>query len=321
MKHNLFLLAPCFNEEKNILNFLKKIISLDLVKNIVLIDDGSEDNTVKKILDFKAKINKRKESPEIVLIELTRNFGKESALLAGLDYVNKLCEGVIIIDADLQHPPELIPKMIELWKNGAEIVTAIRCKKDSESFFRIASASWFYKVFNKVVNNIQIKEGAGDFRLLSSDVINSLIKMREYRRFSKGLIPWTGYKTDEIYYERKLRNSGKSSWGFTNLFGYAIDGIFSFSILPLRIWIVFGILCSLISLLYTLYIILTTITNGVDVPGYASLIVAILFLGGVQLIGIGVLGEYLGRVFIDIKSRPHYFIRKIHKVPQSDLSK
>ena len=176
---------------------------------------------------------------------------------------------------------------------------------------KVLSASWFYWVFNKVVDSIQLQEGAGDYRLLDVAVVDAFTRLRESSRFSKGLLPWTGYRSVELSYQRVSRVGGTTSWSPLKLIGYAFDGIFSFSVLPLKVWTGLGVLVSGISLLYALVIALRTALVGRDVPGYASLMVAVLFLGGIQLIGIGVLGDYIGRIYVESKARPHYFIRSI----------
>ena len=203
--------------------------------------------------------------------------------------------------------------MASAWRQGAEVVTAVRDDRDAEGLMKVATASWFYRVFNRLVDSIQLQEGAGDFRLLSAPVIAAVTQMREATRFSKGLMPWTGYRSVELPYSRVARAGGSSSWSSLKLWRYALDGIFSFSVKPLKVWGVIGVVISLLSFVYAALIVGRTLLVGVDLPGYASLIVAILFLGGIQLIGIGVLGEYIGRIYIDVKRRPHYFVRAIHQ--------
>ena len=192
-------------------------------------------------------------------------------------------------------------------------VTAVRDDRDEESRMKVATASWFYRVFNRLVDSVQLQEGAGDFRLLSAPVVQAVTQMREATRFSKGLMPWTGYRSLEIPYTRVARPGGRTSWNSYKLWRYALDGIFSFTVKPLKVWGVIGALISMLSFLYAALIVLRTVIWGVDLPGYASQIVAILFLGGIQLIGIGVLGEYIGRIYIDVKRRPHYFVRAVHQ--------
>ena len=305
----LWVVAACFNEEIVITRFIERVLAQSEVHRLLLIDDGSSDATVEVVRTW------LQSNPEqgLTLLELTRNFGKEAAMLAGLDYADGRCGAALLIDSDLQHPPERIPAMVKAWREGAEVVTAVRDDRDAEGLVKVATASWFYRVFNRLVDSIQLQEGAGDFRLLSAPVIQAVTQMREATRFSKGLMPWTGYRSVEIPYSRVARSGGASSWSSLKLWRYALDGIFSFSVKPLKVWGVIGVLISFLSFLYAALIVLRTLIFGVDLPGYASLIVAVLFLGGIQLIGIGVLGEYIGRIYIDVKRRPHYFVRAVHQ--------
>ena len=304
----VWVVAACFNEQQVIMRFVERVLAVPGVDQLVLIDDGSSDATVERI---RAWIQDHAGSP-VTLLELTRNFGKEAAMLAGLDFADGRCGAVVLIDSDLQHPPERIPAMATAWREGAEVVTAVRDDRDAESLMKVATASWFYRVFNRLVDSIQLQEGAGDFRLLSAPVVAAVTQMREATRFSKGLMPWTGYRSVEIVYSRVARAGGRSSWSSLKLWRYALDGIFSFTVKPLKVWGVIGAVISLLSFIYAALIVLRTLLIGADLPGYASLIVAILFLGGIQLIGIGVLGEYIGRIYIDVKRRPHYFVRAVH---------
>ena len=308
----VWVVAACFNEQAVITHFIERVLVVPGVERLVLIDDGSSDGTVDQIRAWQKRHEEEGRAAPVTLLELTRNFGKESAMLAGLDYVRGHCPAAVLIDSDLQHPPELIEAMVGQWREGAEVVTAVRDDRDQESRLKVASASWFYRVFNKLVDSIQLKEGAGDFRLLDAPVIEALTRLRESSRFSKGLLPWTGYRSVELPYQRVGRSAGSSSWSPLALWSYALDGIFSFSVLPLKVWSVIGVVVSLLSLIYALVIVLDTLFTGVDAPGFATLIVAILFLGGIQLIGIGVLGEYIGRIYVEAKGRPHYFIRAIY---------
>ena len=305
----LWVVAACFNEETVSTRFIDQVMVLPDVDRLLLIDDGSSDGTVSVIRRW------QRDNPNssVTLLELTRNFGKEAAMLAGLDHAIGQCSAAVLIDSDLQHPPERIPAMVQAWRDGAEVVTAVRDDRDEESRMKVATASWFYRVFNRLVDSIQLQEGAGDFRLLSAPVVEAVTQMREATRFSKGLMPWTGYRSVEISYRRVARSGGQTSWSSYKLWRYALDGIFSFTVKPLKVWGVIGALISVLSFLYAALIVLRTVISGVDLPGYASLIVAILFLGGIQLIGLGVLGEYIGRIYIDVKRRPHYFIRAVHE--------
>ena len=305
----VWVVAACFNEEDVITRFIDRVMALSDVQRLLLIDDGSSDGTVAVIQAW------QRDHPDqgVTLLELTRNFGKESAMLAGLDHVQGRCSAAVLIDSDLQHPPERIPAMVQAWRDGAEVVIAVRDDRDAEGLVKVATASWFYRVFNRLVDSIQLQEGAGDFRLLSAPVVAAVTQMREATRFSKGLMPWTGYRSEEIAYSRVARVGGATSWSSFKLWRYALDGIFSFTVKPLKVWGVIGVLISLVSFVYAALIVLRTLLFGADLPGYASLIVAVLFLGGIQLIGIGVLGEYIGRIYIDVKRRPHYFIRAVHE--------
>ena len=304
----LWVVAACFNESLVITQFIERVLAQPEANHLLLIDDGSSDATVAVVRAWQCS---HRGAP-VTLLELTRNFGKEAAMLAGLDFADGRCSAAILIDSDLQHPPERIPAMVAAWREGAEVVTAVRDDRDEEGLMKVATASWFYRVFNRLVDSIQLQEGAGDFRLLSAPVVAAVTQMREATRFSKGLMPWTGYRSVEIPYSRVARSGGSSSWSSIKLWRYALDGIFSFTVKPLKVWGVMGAVISLLSFVYAALIVLRTLLIGADLPGYASLIVAILFLGGIQLIGIGVLGEYIGRIYIDVKRRPHYFVRAVH---------
>ena len=310
-RDGVWVVAACFNEEAVIIRFIERVLAVPGVDQLVLIDDGSRDATVNQIRGFFTQRRSLGVPVPVTLLELTRNFGKEAAMLAGLDHVRERCAAAVLIDSDLQHPPELIEAMVAEWRAGAEVVTAVRDVRDQESRLKVLSASWFYRVFNKLVDSIQLQEGAGDYRLLDVAVVEAFTRLRESSRFSKGLLPWTGYRSVELPYQRVSRVGGTTSWSPLKLIGYAFDGIFSFSVLPLKVWTGLGVLVSGLSLLYALVIALRTALVGRDVPGYASLMVAVLFLGGIQLIGIGVLGDYIGRIYVESKARPHYFIRSI----------
>ena len=310
----VWVVAACFNEQAVITHFIERVLAVPGVDRLVLIDDGSRDGTVDQIRAFQKHQQQLGEPVPVTLLELTRNFGKEAAMLAGLDHARGNCAAAVLIDSDLQHPPELIEQMIEQWQLGAEIVNAVRDDRDQESRLKIASAAWFYRVFNALVDSIQLKEGAGDqLLLLDSAVLASITAMRESSRFTKALVPWTGFKSVELPYQRVTRIAGSTSWSPLKLWRYALDGIFSFSVLPLKVWTVIGVVVSLASLIYAVVIVFQTLFLGVVTPGFPTLIVAILFLGGIQLIGIGVLGEYIGRIYVEAKGRPHYFIRSIER--------
>jgi glycosyltransferase involved in cell wall biosynthesis len=209
--------------------------------------------------------------------------------------------------------------MVEAYQQGAEIVTAIRRDRQGESGLKVATAHWFYSLFNSLVDSIQLVNGAGDYRLLSAPALEALTRLREGVRFSKGLFPWIGFHNVDLWFECPTRSSGQSSWNLSNLWNYALDGIFGFSLVPLKVWSRLGALISASSVLYAIYFAIYTMLYGPDVKGFPSLIVAITFLGGIQLIGIGILGEYIGRIFLEVKARPVYLIRSIEG-EQSTLS-
>lgn len=240
-------------------------------------------------------------------------------MLAGLDFAKGQCDAVILMDSDLQHPPALIPEMVAAFEAGAEIVTAIRKNRQGESGLKVATSRWFYSLFNSLVDSIQLVDGAGDYRLLSAPALEALTRLREGVRFSKGLFPWIGFKNVDLLFECPTRTSGTTSWSMSSLWNYALDGIFGFSLVPLKVWSRLGAIISASSVAYALYFAAHTMLYGADVAGFPSLIVAITFLGGIQLIGIGILGEYIGRIFLEVKARPIYLIRSI-EVSKTSIS-
>ena len=302
------ILIPIFNEESSIKPFyaslsneLKKIKKISF--EILFVDDGSIDNSVGQVKKIMGK-DKR-----IKLIELSRNFGKESALTAGIDFASG--NALIPIDVDLQDPPELIKKMIEKWENGFEVILAKRSDRSSDTKFKRKTANWFYSTFN-FVSKTKIPQDVGDFRLIDRSVVDALKKLPESERFMKGLFAWVGFKTTSISYVRNTRKEGETKFRLWGLINLATDGITNFSTMPLKIWSYIGITISLLSLGYGSTIAFKTIVFGTDVPGYSSIFFAITFLGGIQLIGLGILGEYISRTFIESKRRPSYIVRKIY---------
>ncbi len=297
------IVVPCYNEEDVIDIFLVHIEpileSLDKSYEIIFVNDGSKDNT------FEVMLNAKNKHQNIRILNLSRNFGKEAALTAGLE--NARGEAVIPMDVDLQDPPELIPSFIEKWEEGFDVVLAKRVDRTSDSFMKRLSASFFYKIHNKI-SDISIPDNVGDYRLMSKKVIDTLKTLPENQRFMKGLFAWAGYKTTTVEYKREVRIAGKSSFNGWKLWNFALDGITGFSTVPLRLWLYIGLVISLFAFLYGSLIIVKTLILGIDLPGYASLLTVVLFLGGIQLIGIGVLGEYIGRMYKESKRRPVYII-------------
>jgi len=269
----------------------------------IFVDDGSRDKTLDKLI-FLSQIDSR-----IIVIELSRNFGKEAALSAGLDYASG--DAVIPIDSDLQDPPELIPALIETWLQGYDVVLAKRTDRSSDSLLKRSTAKMFYWVHN-LLSGIKIPENVGDFRIMDRIVIDALKEFPERQRFMKGLFAWSGFRTTSIEFTREKRAEGFTKYSIWKLWNLALEGITSFSTAPLKVWTYLGISGSLFAFLYGAFILMRTLLYGRDVPGYTSLIVVILFLGSLQLISIGTLGEYIGRIYIESKQRPKYIIRNTY---------
>lgn len=298
---------PLYCEESNVDYLFERLEtvanSLGVTYEIVCIDDGSKDNTLLRLLDH------HRRNPAIKVVSLARNFGKELALTAGIDYSQG--QAVVPIDADLQDPPECIQHLIEKWREGYDVVYAKRRSRAGETWFKKFSANSFYRIIARM-SQVPIPQDTGDFRLMDRRVVDALKQLPERTRFMKGLFAWVGYKQTYITYDRDPRHSGNTKWNYWKLWNFALDGIVSFSSTPLRVWGYLGVMISIISFLYASFLIIRTMLLGIDVPGYASLMVAILFLGGVQLISLGIIGEYLGRVYEEVKQRPLYLVREFY---------
>lgn len=304
MSVEISVVVPLYNEESNIKNLFERLISvldcLNTTYEIVCVNDGSRDNTLSCIIEHHTH------HPQIKALDLSRNFGKEIALTAGIDRASGAA--VIPIDADLQDPPELIHQLVAKWRQGYDIVYATRRARKGETWIKRLTATAFYKTIEKI-SPIPIPKNTGDFRLLDRRAVEALKQMPERTRFMKGLFTWVGFKQTSILFDRQPRYQGNTTWNYWKLWNFAIDGITSFSSLPLKVWSYIGLCVSCLSLLYASFLVIRTVIIGIDVPGYASLMVAILFLGGLQLITLGVVGEYLSRVYEEVKGRPLYFIR------------
>jgi glycosyltransferase involved in cell wall biosynthesis len=274
--------------------------SLDEPFEIVCINDGSTDRTLTELLAA------QRECPQVCVVDLSRNFGKEAAMSAGIDHARG--EAVIIIDADLQDPPELIPTLVDRWRGGYEVVLARRSDRSSDGLMKRSTARLFYRLHNSIAD-YPIPEDIGDFRLMDRAVVEALKQLPERRRFMKGLFAWVGFRTITVDYVRAARSAGTTKFSAWKLWNFALEGITAFSTMPLRLWTYLGIVIAMLSLCYGSAIVVRTLIFGIDVPGYASLLTAILFLGGVQLIGLGVLGEYIGRIYVETKQRPVYIVR------------
>ncbi|HAC6396219.1 glycosyltransferase family 2 protein [Salmonella enterica] len=298
------LVVPVFNEEDTIPIFYKTVREFEGLQQheveIVFINDGSSDST-------EAIINALAVSDNLVVpLSFTRNFGKEPALFAGLD--NATGEAIIPIDVDLQDPIEVIPHLIDKWKAGADMVLAKRTDRSTDGRLKRKSAEWFYKLHNKI-SNPKIEENVGDFRLMSREVVENIKQLPERNLFMKGVLSWVGGKIDVVEYARAERVAGDSKFNGWKLWNLALEGITSFSTFPLRMWTYIGLFVAGLSFIYGAWMIFDTVIFGNPVRGYPSILVSILFLGGVQLIGIGVLGEYIGRIYIETKQRPKYIIK------------
>jgi polyisoprenyl-phosphate glycosyltransferase len=299
------IVAPFFNEEEGVEIFYGAICAVfdraDFAFEMVCVDDGSTDETLKKLVALVER------DPRIRVVELSRNFGKESALTAGIDAARG--DAVIPIDADLQDPPELILAMIGEWQRGADVVLARRTDRSADSFMKRKSAEMFYRFYN-VFSSVKIPSNVGDFRLMNRAAVDALKQLPERQRFMKGLFAWVGFRTVTVDYARNPRAAGSTKFSGWKLWNFALEGLTSFSSLPLKVWSYLGAIGAILTFVYAAFIILRTLIHGVDIPGYASILVAILFFGSLQLISVGVLGEYLGRIYMETKQRPLYLVRR-----------
>ena len=303
------ILIPCYNEEAS-LPFLYEALQNLMTEcpnyewELLFINDGSKDHTLQIIKQF------RTQDKRVCYIDLSRNFGKEAAMLAGFDYATGDC--MVIIDADLQDPPTFIPEMIALWEQGYDDVYAKRKNRGQESWLRKRLSLLFYNLLQHTTK-IEILPNVGDFRLLDRRCIEALRQLRETERYTKGMFCWIGFKKKEITFDRDNRVAGNSSWKLSSLFDLAIEGITSFTTAPLRISTILGFIISVVAFLYMLFIIIKTFIYGDPVQGFPTLIITILFLGGIQLISIGIIGEYIGRIFNETKNRPVYVVKENEK--------
>ena len=299
------ILIPCYNEEKSLPLLYPELVKLmDANQNyeweLMFVNDGSRDNTLQELIKL------RQQDKRVNYVDLSRNFGKETAMLAGFDYVTGDC--MVIIDADLQHPPTLIPDMIKLWEQGYDDVYAKRKTRGKESWLRKRLSLQFYKILQSS-SRFDVLQNVGDFRLLDRSCINALKKMRESERYTKGMYCWIGFKKKELEFVPGDRVAGESSWNYRGLFTLAIDGITSFTNAPLRISTFVGFVVSMFAFLYMIYVFFKALIYGDPVQGYPTLVILILFLGGIQLLSLGIIGEYIGRIYNETKNRPDYIVR------------
>lgn len=300
------IILPCFNEEGNLLKLherLSAVISLSEYDfEFLFVDDGSTDNTRRVLADLCRKDSKMK------VIELSRNFGHQAAICAGIDHANG--NALIMLDADLQHPPELITEMMKKWQEGYDIVYTVRNDPKGASKFKTGTAKLFYKLIN-ALSNTYIPENSADFRLMDEKVVAEFRKLKESDKFLRGLVSWVGFRQHCIRYDADPRYAGKSGYSLLKMIKFAFDGITSFTAFPLHVSTILGICVSLFSFLYAVYAVCIKIFTEEALPGWASVLVAVLFLGGVQLLSLGVIGEYLNRIYTETKSRPAYIVSKI----------
>ena len=298
------VLIPCYNEEQSLPMLYPELVKLMDSQSaheweVLFVNDGSLDGTLDLLRQY------RNQDQRINYVSLTRNFGKEAAMLAGFDYVTGDC--MVIIDADLQDPPELIPEMIKWWEQGYEDVYARRKSRGRESWLRKRLSMMFYRMLQQS-SRFEVLKNVGDFRLLDRRCVNALKRMRESERYTKGMFSWIGFKKKEIEFDRGNRQAGKSSWSYRQLFSLAIDGITSFSSLPLRISTIAGFFVSMLAFIYMMVVFIRALIWGNPVQGYPSLLVIMLFLGGIQLLSLGIIGEYIGRIYNETKNRPDYLV-------------
>lgn len=306
MREKLSIIIPMYNEEEVLLFLYKRLVSLgEKIEGydieFLFVNDGSKDKSLEIIKDLK------KNDDRVCYLNLSRNFGKEVAMGAAFDYVTG--DAVAIIDADLQDPPELILEMLKYYEKGYDDVYAKRKSRKGETWLKRFTSKAFYTVLQKV-SNVPIQKDTGDFRLLSKRAVEALKSFPEKQRYTKGMFSLIGFKKIAIEFDRDSRVAGETKWNYFKLIDLAIEGITSFTIAPLRVATIMGIITAFLAFIYTVFIVVRTLIYGIDVPGYASLICVILLIGGIQLISLGVIGEYLGRIFVEVKNRPLYFIEE-----------
>jgi glycosyltransferase involved in cell wall biosynthesis len=314
MSDFLSVIVPAYNEVQLLPEFHRRISAVmratEVDYEIIYVDDGSTDGTAAVLGSF------REEDGSVAIIELSRNFGKEVAISAGLDHASG--DAVIIIDADLQDPPELIHDFIGQWRDGYDVVSGRRTAREGESLLKITTAKWFYRVINRL-SDVEIPRDTGDFRLMSRRAVEALKTLRETHRYMKGLYAWIGFPQTQVSYLRHARAAGTTKWSYWRLWNFALEGITSFSDVPLKMATYLGVLTSGAAFLYGVFFLIRTLLFGNPVAGYPSLILIILFLGGIQLICLGIIGEYLARTYNESKSRTLYFVKGFHPRQNRDL--
>jgi glycosyltransferase involved in cell wall biosynthesis len=301
------VVVPVFNEEEVIGRFQARLAAvmerLGEGWEVIYVDDGSRDRTPAVLRALHAAC------PEVAVVSLSRNFGKEVAMTAGLDHARG--EAVVVIDVDLQDPPEVIPELVAGWREGYDVVYARRRAREGETWAKRATAKAFYRIMGRLGGKVEIPEDTGDFRLMSRRAVDALLQLRERHRFMKGLFAWVGFPARAVLYDRAPRAAGTTKWNYWKLWNFSLEGITSFTVAPLKVATYLGLATSLVAVLYAAQVVVKTLVLGNEVAGYPSLMTAVLFLGGVQLMTLGVIGEYLARVFNETKGRPLYIVQEV----------
>ncbi|HIF9063613.1 TPA: glycosyltransferase family 2 protein [Photobacterium damselae] len=307
--YRLSLIVPVYNEEESIETFIgainTRLASIRSHIDIVFINDGSSDNT-RTVIE-----NQIRQDDSITLINLAKNFGKEAAMTAGLNYVEG--DAAVILDVDLQDPPELILKFVRLWQTGEyDTVYGVRVDRSHDTFMKRFTAGGFYRFFNLLSSGTRLPENVGDFRLIDRSVIEAIKQLPERNRFMKGLLAWSSFRSIGVDFQRPERCAGDTKFNYWKLWNFAVDGIFSFTAWPLRVWGFIGLGISFLSFIFLMYVLISALFFGIHTPGYASTISVVLFLGGIQLISLGVIGGYISRIYVEVKQRPIYLIEGVY---------
>jgi len=308
ISQSLSIVVPAYNEEEVLPEFHRRLMavlsSMSCQAEVVYVNDGSTDGTLAIVKDL------RTQDPRVAIVNLSRNFGKEIALTAGLDHARG--DAVVVIDADLQDPPELIPRLVEAWEEGADVAYARRNHREGESWIKKATAFAFYRVIQRV-GRVKIPKDTGDFRLMNRRAVKALGTLREQHRFMKGLFAWVGFRQKAVPYDRDRRFAGETKWNYWRLWNFALEGVTSFTTAPLKVATYLGAFVAFWAFVYAFWVIYKTLVFGEPIRGYPSLMVVILFLGGVQLIALGLIGEYVGRMFDEAKQRPLYILESYER--------
>lgn len=313
----LSVVVPAYNEQEVLPEFHRRLAAalegIGMAWEVVYVNDGSRDTTLEVMLGL------QRQDPRVAVVNLSRNFGKEIALTAGLDHA-RASDAVVVIDADLQDPPEVIPALIAGWREGFDVVYAQRNTREGETWLKKATAAAFYRLMQRIGGKVQLPPDTGDFRLLSRRALDALLKLREHHRFMKGLFAWIGFPAKAVRYDRAPRAAGTTKWNYWKLWNFSLEGITSFTVAPLKVATYVGLLTAVGAVIYLAQLLVRTFLYGNPVAGYPSLLAVVLFLGGVQMMMLGIIGEYLGRIFNETKQRPLYFTERYLPSRQARIS-